>query len=148
MATNRKKEGDWIVTFELTMESHRRNDEGDFSTPPVDVLNKWREDFERLYNKPEYESEDIVYINLLENKTYLEENMDNPGYAPNVFINEDLLYTEVNHVIARLKRNKAVGIDVIPNELLKYDDVKTALVHLFNLFNTWYGAMVWCHSHG
>ena len=58
--------------------------------------------------------------------------MDNPGHVSNVFINEYMLYTEVNKVIDRLKRNKAVGIHVISNEILKYDDVKTALVHLFN----------------
>ncbi len=41
---------------------------------------------------------------------------------------------KVNQVINRLRCNKAVVIDQIPNEILKYNDIKKALVTFFNCF--------------
>ncbi len=75
---------------------------------------------------------DNNYADLLTNKEILESDMSGPEYIENIYINEDILYNEVNQVINTLWRNKAVGIDQIPNEIIKYDDIKKALETFLN----------------
>ncbi len=67
------------------------------------------------------------YANLLQNKTQLEHNMSDSSYVSNAYINKDSLYNEMDQAVSRLKTNKSVGVDVIPNEILKFEDVKQAM---------------------
>ncbi len=93
------------------------------------VLDNWQNNFSQLYNiHNEAILLDNTYKDLLTNNENLESDMSGPEYKENIYINEDILYSEVSQVIDRLWCNKAVGIDQIPNEILKYDDIKKVLV--------------------
>ena len=48
-------------------------------------------------------------------------------------LNTDIQYLEVDKVVQNLKNNKATGIDSIPNEILKNNNVIHALTRYFNL---------------
>ncbi len=95
------------------------------------VLDNWQNNFSQLYNiHNEAILLDNTYKDLLTNNENLESDMSGPEYKENIYINEDILYSEVSQVIDRLWCNKAVGIDQIPNEILKYDDIKKVLVKI------------------
>ena len=76
--------------------------------------------------------EDNVYRELIDRKCTLENNMSQPDYTSNVSINGVITFHEIDKVISRLKAKKAVGLDLIPNEVLKFPDVKNALLSFFN----------------
>ncbi len=102
-------------------------------TDVTTVLDNWQNNFSQLYNKcNEAILLDNIYADLLTNKENLESNMSRPEYNENIYINKDILYNEVNQVINRLWCNKAVGINQIPNEILKYDDIKKSTCNIFN----------------
>ena len=60
--------------------------------------------------------------------------MHDPLYVPNAVLNRQISLNEVSNVIDRLKNNKAPGIDLIPNEVLKCDSVKKCLVNFFQFY--------------
>ncbi len=89
--------------------------------------------FQHLYNKPEDDTEDNpVYADLSQNKTQLEHDIIDSDNVSNAYINEDMLYNEMVRAVARLKKNKSVAVDVIPNDILKFEDVKQAMLVCFN----------------
>ncbi len=53
----------------------------------------------------------------------MKDNMAYELYVFNEFINHDITYEELSTIISRLKNNKAVCIDGIPNEILKYNGI-------------------------
>ena len=60
-----------------------------------------------------------------------ERTMLDPLYEENVTLNQDFSISEVRNVIKRAKKKKAVGIDRIPNELLKQDPIAQVLTGFF-----------------
>ncbi len=106
---------------------------GGVSTDIKTVLDNWQNNLSQLYNKRnEAILLDNTYTDLLTNKEKLERDMSGPEYNENIYINEDILYNKENQVINRLRCNKAVSIDQISYEILKYDDIKKALITFFN----------------
>ncbi len=102
---------------------------GGVSTDIKTVLDNWQNNLSQLYNKRnEAILLDNTYTDLLTNKEKLERDMSGPEYNENIYINEDILYNKENQVINRLRCNKAVSIDQISYEILKYDDIKKALI--------------------
>ena len=61
-----------------------------------------------------------------------EESTNDPLYLPNTQLNSEITLTEVKKVLAKCKANKAVGIDCIPYEILKTNNVTILLQKLFN----------------
>ena len=55
------------------------------------------------------------------------------GYECNTFLNSDLSYDELEKAISKLKNNKAVGCDGIPNEVLYNYDVIITLFIFFSI---------------
>ena len=96
------------------------------------VLSTWKEDFSCLYNKPEHNIEDREYIDMCNTKERLEKQMDEPSYSENVYVNGEITFEEVEGVINKLKMHKAVGLDKIPNEVIRTHDVKLILHKYFN----------------
>lgn len=93
------------------------------------VLNRWKEDFCNLYNRPEGENDNfdnVFHESVKRLKANMEEQMNAPGYTENVFLNDHIGYDEIEKVIEKLKGGKAMGIDFIPNEVLK----STSLIFL------------------
>ncbi len=96
------------------------------------VLNKWRNDFMGLYNKPGDLSEhDNFYTNICNRKITMENEMENDEYDSNFELNRALSYDEVEKIIFKLKSKKATGLDSIPNEVLKHKDVMMLLYKLY-----------------
>ncbi len=122
------------------------NDEGDICTDKDVVLDKWKNDFASLYNKPTEQSpsDNAEHYNLYQLKSDLEDSMCDNNYVTNEYINGPIMFREVEKVISRLKNNKAMGIDMIPNEIIKCDDVKKSLVIFFDkCFNLGLIPTVW-----
>ncbi len=57
--------------------------------------------------------------------------MCQPDYVQNPKLNGPLSFNELEYMINKLKKNKSVGIDQIPNEVLKKDDVMLILFQLY-----------------
>ena len=98
------------------------------------VMNKWKNDFQSLYN-PVSDTGDFsneFYDQMIENKTILENMMNNESYIENESLNSDFTFNEIKSFSRKLSNGKAVGIDLIPNEVLKADGIISLLVNLFN----------------
>ena len=63
--------------------------------------------------------------------------MCDPGYVGNAYLNADLTFDEVNSFLSKLKTNKSVGLDFIPNEVLKAGTLTELLVSFFNMCFTY-----------
>ncbi len=105
---------------------------GNLSSDTGTVLNTWRQEFSKLYNKPPEVTS--AQSNIIEELDALEARMMLPGYVCNEHINGDITFEEVDKMINKLKTNKACGIDAIPNEVLKNVKVRQALFKMFYLF--------------
>ena len=99
------------------------------------VLNSWRCEFETLYNIPESEhdtSECDFYDNIMSsihNIKHVElSNFD----ANNAEYNQPFNNTEIDKVCTLLKTAKAVGPDMIPNEVLKHVGLRRLLLKFLN----------------
>lgn len=103
----------------------------DYVTNEKVVLEKWKEDFSRLYNAPNTNDFDDNFLNvILEQKLRIESNLT----ETNDYINRSISYDEIENIIMHLKNKKSVGIDNIPNEVLKNKDVIITLWKLFNIY--------------
>jgi hypothetical protein len=126
-------------------------EDGELKHSVEDILGRWQNDFSKIYSGPEGEDFDMEFYNtkMLE-KMMLEDEQLDPLYVPNDQINHEITLGEIIRVTNKLKSKKAVGIDSIPNEVLKSTETRVLLVHLFNacfdkgiLPNTWRLATVY-----
>ena len=100
-----------------------------------DVLAKWKTEFQKLYNSEAEPCtfDDAFYTYSVHEKDRLEKEYS----ALHSDFNADITVDEVMKVIGKAKSRKAVGLDNIPNEVLK-NDVSIQFLHkLFHkIFNT------------
>ena len=100
-----------------------------------DVLAKWKTEFQKLYNSEAEPGtfDDAFYTYSVHEKDRLEKEYS----ALDSDFNADITVDEVMKVIGKAKSRKAVGLDNIPNEVLK-NDVSIQFLHkLFHkIFNT------------
>ena len=94
------------------------------------VLEKWKLDFETLYNPTVDGTKDNTFeSNINVDKEFLEENaFNNINHELNVSIS----LKELKVAISKAKTNKATGIDNIPNEVLKNPNVLLVIYKLFD----------------
>ncbi len=106
--------------------------EGDtFIINEKEVLDRWKDDFGSLYNAPgNLDFDDTFQNEILQQKDEIELNLS----ETNDFVNEPISYNEVRNAVKKLKNKKAVGVDFLPNEVLKCDDVILAMCYMFKLF--------------
>ncbi len=86
-------------------------------------------DFEILTVK----SASYTLIYTLREDKILENAFQGWSYIGNQYINRGLEFGEVNMAIYCPKNRKAVGMDRIPNEVLKNDNVETVLYKYFSV---------------
>ncbi len=104
------------------------DDEGNICRNLNDVLKKWKSDFEKLYSQVpgDTEFDDVFYRQL----------RDDTGFVNNVptkdGLNHDISASEVKKSVSQAKNNKSVGLDNLPNEILKNDTSINILTLLFN----------------
>ena len=105
-----------------------------FENDPAIVKQKWFDDFSSLYKPPHMNDVGIVtshYNKMQSILSFREDSMSREGYEENEMLNSDISYDEIEKIVKGLKNNKAVGIDNIPNEVLKNKDVMIMMYRLF-----------------
>ena len=92
------------------------------------VLEKWASDFEQLLNeKKDHSNENEQYQEIVRELKQKEQN----SIGNNGFLNHEISLDEVRYHVYRCKNNKSPGIDNIPYEVLKCDEVILLLFKLF-----------------
>ncbi len=110
------------------------NEDGEIVTDLNFVLNKWKNEYEMLY-KPTCDTFDNNFYSQVRELLRIAENrMIDPLYVENPDLNGNISRQEVDSVINRLKNRKAVGIDKIPNEILRTDNVRNCLHRFFQYY--------------
>ncbi len=109
------------------------NENNDITFETDYVLNKWKLEFEKLYNNNEGVFDDNFKKEKVELKENWERSMLDPLYPENELINRNFTITEITKVVSKLKNKKAVGFDRIPNELLKNKNMITVLRDFFQI---------------
>ena len=102
------------------------NIDGEVVTDKELVLDKWRNDFESLYKITESGYDNEFRATKVSEFNELRMKVNNSIEE----LDRALTYTEVEHAIKKSKDKKAIGIDLIPNELLKNPSVMK-LIHKF-----------------
>ena len=107
--------------------------ENGFNTCIDDVLHKWKDDFQSLFNETDTSNYDKqFYDSIVQYVHDFENNISNT----NDFVNEPISYDELEKCVLKLHNKKAVGMDGIPNEILKNKDVMLATWKLFTVYFT------------
>ena len=110
------------------------NENGEVLTNEKCVLNRWKTDFENIYNNESVDDFDSAFQReALPHKRLLEDRMLDPLYDSNAELNRNISFEELEKVLLKAKNGKSVGIDQIPYEILKLDSVKPVLLSLFQL---------------
>lgn len=107
------------------------HDGDDFNTNLDFVLDKWKQEFETLYNPTKEVNFDD---NFLEEILTMKHNYEENPTETNDLVNEEISYDEIEKLVKKAKSNKALVIDFIPNEVLKFKSVILALWKLFTIF--------------
>ena len=105
------------------------------------VLQKWRDDFQGLYNIPDTEtdvfdngflSEKLHEKNMLETGYHAVDHSDSPtGYGYD-YLNIPFSLEELIKVCGKIKNGKSVGPDLLPNEVLTTESVRFVLLKFMN----------------
>ena len=101
------------------------------STDTNVILEEWRNTFDKLYNpkvgshdKPFYENA-LKYLSEYDTNTPPDNNLEND------IINSVFTFDETVKAIRKLKLKKAVGVDFIPNEVIKSPGIYFIVYKLF-----------------
>ena len=98
------------------------------------VINKWFVDFSNLYSGPQNDGDhDFRFYNkMIERLRTQELSMALPVYIENEYINKNISYTEIQNIVKQLKNQKAVGMDLLPNEIIKSNSIHIFMFHFFS----------------
>ena len=97
-------------------------------TNDKEVLKKWEDDYSKLYQPAEISDFDDSFK---ERKMF--ELDDMLQWDGSIELNKPITYQEVKRAVDSSKLKKAVGFDLVPNELLKNDQVIDLLFVLFTM---------------
>ena len=93
------------------------------------VLEKWNQEFEKLYSRSETEANlNDDYKEMLSNKQAMELNLQGNDY-----LNEEITFDEVENVIKNARKKKACGYDQICIDILDNIECKQILLKLFTV---------------
>jgi len=115
-------------------------DDGTESTDQAVILTKWREDFESLFSGTvDDENFDDDFLQRCE-ELYTNRNNNVPAYCEldtgsNIWsdiLNSPLDIEETRNALQRAKLGKAVGVDNLPNEILKRPELLHVLHRLYS----------------
>ena len=120
-------------------------EDGEFSTNEQTVLDRWRRDFECLYNGSNSDEFEVEHYNRsLVHKQLLEQNMLDPLFEHNEDLNSNIEFEEISRIVMNAKSKSACGHDEIPYCVLKYPPVIRTIHELFQLvFDTSIIPSVW-----
>ena len=119
-------------------------EDGSITCNESSVFRKWENDFKALYNKDNPGVDDVNYVNILKEKLTLENGSQDINSDK---WNREITLDEVIKIASKVKNNKSVGFDKIPNEVLKSNGIVLILTKLFNhCFSNGYVPDVWLTS--
>ena len=96
-----------------------------------DVLNHWRNQFSNLLNKPEENGENQgVKTGILQQLNIKEGEMMMANFSQHDRLNKSITREEIQKAVNNLKKGKAVGPDLLPNEILIHANVQTFVLNL------------------
>ncbi len=95
------------------------------------VLERWKSDFEKLYNCNQNCFDDDFKREKVLLKESWERAMLDPLYIENKILNKNFSIMEVKHMVLKAKNKKAVGLDKVPNEMFKNDPMISVLLEFF-----------------
>ncbi len=129
-----------------------RQADGSLSDNINDTLEIWKNDFSTLFSRPGYDKSNHEYTRLIDELRNRENSISQPDFEPENelmydFLNEKILMLEIKKALNKLKLGKAVGLDNIPNEVLKSPSLLKLLHTFYNLcFDHGIGPSVWSKS--
>ena len=108
-----------------------------------EVLDKWKNDFESLYSASPKVTGSRNANGDEQTGTYI--SSSEPNILTDLeYLNADITYQEVKKVVLNTKSNKASGIDKIPYDVLKNENIIKVLTNLFQMcFNFGIIPQVW-----
>ena len=113
------------------------DDDGNVICDKPYVLDKWKREFQTLFKEEseiEPKAEEKIMKRMLNDSIYLHEfRMSDPLFDETTELNRNIDLQEVKNAVMKTKKRKAVGIDMLPNEVLKNDNVISILQKLFQL---------------
>ncbi|CAG2217942.1 unnamed protein product [Mytilus edulis] len=120
-------------------------DDGTYSNDPNVIRERWKEEYSELFseNTTNVDNEFMERIKALNSQWELEfeqlrVNVDDNESQHISSMNDEITIEETKRAIRKAKNEKAVGLDNIPNEIIKNDKLLTVLHRLFNT----------CFTHG
>ena len=99
------------------------------------VLNTWRSDFETLFNIPENEHVNFdsdFYDDIMSQVSNIK-RAELTNFDDSAEYNKPFDISEIDNICERLKLNKSVGPDMIPNEVLRHPNLRELLLNLLNM---------------
>ena len=110
---------------DIIMETYDNN--GNIICDLESVLKTWADDFKTLFSmnaEPKPNPESKIRERCLDDSLYLNElRMNDPLYEELEILNRGIDIEEVRRAVMNTKNKKAVGIDTLPNEVLKNEKV-------------------------
>ena len=98
------------------------------------VLDKWQKDFYELYNVPESSDlgfDDKFLHDILQEKALYE--LADDSQSSDLGFNAPFTQEELHKISNKLKSGKAVGPDLLPNEILKHVGLRLILLKFINM---------------
>jgi exonuclease III len=114
----------------IPMEIYEEN--GNVNRDQDEVMGRWQQDFCTLFEGPNGNFDQEFYNTCQIDKMVYEESMKDDLYVENPRLNHEFSMKELESVISKCKNKKAVGVDLIPNEVLKNKNVVNLLLSLLN----------------
>ena len=111
-----------------------RSDDDTFSEDIDDVLDTWKSHFDHLYNEPDpsyLEFDDTFLHDKISERIAYELNTGDDTLDSELY-NSDFSSEELDSVCTQLKNAKAVGPDMIPNEVLKHIGMRAVILPFVN----------------
>ncbi len=108
--------------------------DGVLNNDEATVKSKWKQDFSNLLNGnniSDVQFNDEFLEQAINHKQELESNMTDTN--SNEVLNREISVNEVISAVQKLKVRKAIGIDLIPNEVIKCPEVAVLFNKLFNV---------------
>ena len=106
------------------------DDNGNVITDVNAVLDSWRNEFQSIYNNDNDFYDDAHLRNCLVELQLKEQSISDPLYTTNNDLSVSVTVQEVQAIIHNLKNNKSPGLDKIPYEVWKNNNLLEVLVNL------------------
>ena len=130
----------WSYVKKLGPRAHKKiplevyDESGEISGDLTEVLAKWKDEFEQLYNvQPNMKFDDEFLLAAKNHACLLASVADDPLYDNLKEYNKNIDVQEVNGVIMKSKNRKSPGVDNIPYKVLKCEPIVNALCHFYQL---------------